>query len=247
MHRFFLLALLSLALSASAFAQDDDGPFVYASYSVCEPATVADADDAFTRDYEPALNAHVASGDLAAWGRLTHSDGGVWTRATYTIAPTLDALMAFQDTWQDELERDHAAARTTIRTSCTQHVDYVWRVVASSRAPGEVARNRPPFGGSTYFQCGQAGLDRADALVREHFAPNLNAMVRDGVISNWTWQAHVMGGPFTRMLVMDTDSPLATLRAWERLGDGIDEDASTEFDTLCGTHQDYIWGVSSSR
>lgn len=236
---------LTLALAAPALAQGA-GPFVYASYSVCEPATVAAA-DAARPGLNAALDAHVASGDISAWGVMAHHSGGVWTRATYHVAPTLDALMTFQDAWQAEIGRDHASARTANRTSCTQHVDYIWRQVASSAAPAEAGGGRAPFGGSTYMQCGQAGLARADALFREAFAPNLDAMVRDGAISRWTWQAHVMGGQFTRMLVLDTASPLATLQALQRIGAGDNAAAQTEFNTLCPTHQDYIWAVTSSR
>ena len=178
---------------------------------------------------------------------LAHHSGGAWTRATYTVAPTLDALMTFQDTWQAEVGRDHAAARTASRTSCTQHVDYIWRLVASSAPPSEAGGNRAPFGGSTYMQCGAGGLARADALFREHFAANLDAMLRDGAISRWTWQAHVMGGAFTRMLVLDTATALATVQAMARVGDGVDAAALAEFSTLCPTHQDYVWGNTSSR
>ena len=151
------LALALAAPAAPAHAQNATaqtaGPFVYASYNVCEPATV-DAADAARAGMTTALNAHVAAGRISAWGWLTHSDGGVWTRASYTVAPTLEALMAFQDTWQAELGRDHAAARTAIRTSCTQHADYIWRFLASSAAPSEAGGNRAPFGGTTYMQCG---------------------------------------------------------------------------------------------
>ncbi len=243
-----LLALLPLALAAPALAQDTPGPYVYASYSVCEPATVAAADAARAASgWNAALDAHVAAGDISAWGAMAHSDGGAWTRATYTVAPTLAALMAFQTTWQAELGRDHVAARTAVRTSCTQHTDYIWRLVASSAAPSEAGGDRAPFGGSTYMQCGQAGLARADALFREAVAPTLDALVRDGAISRWTWQAHVMGGAFTRMLVLDTASALAAVQAMERVGAGASAAAMTEFSTLCPTHQDYVWGVQSSR
>jgi hypothetical protein len=246
MSRFLLLSLLALALAAPAAAQD--GPFVYISYAVCEPATVGAADAARAASgWDAALDTHVAAGRIASWGVKRHHSGGMWTRATYTLAPTLDGLMAFHETWQTELGRDHAAAQKAVRASCTQHVDYIWRVVATSVAPGQAGRNRPPYDGTTFFACGQPGLDRADALVREAFAPALDAMVREGAIGSWSWLAHVMGGQFTRMLIMDTASPTATVHAWERLGEGIDAAASTEFDTLCPTHQDYIWGVTSSR
>lgn len=246
MKRILFLAFLTFALAAPALAQDD-GPFVYISYATCDPATVADADAAFTRDYEPALNAHVAAGDITAWGRKRHSDGGSWTRASYTIAPTTDALMAFQETWQAEIGRDHTAARAALWASCARHEDYVWRIAATSVAPGQVGRDRAPYDGTTLLACDQAGRDRADALFREAFVPALDAMVSEGAITSWTWLAHVMGGTYTRMLIMDTPSPTATVHAWERLGEGIEAAASTEFDTLCPAHQDYIWGITGSR
>jgi hypothetical protein len=235
----------SRALAAPALAQD--GPFVYISYATCDPATLADADAAFARDYAPALNARVAAGDIIAWGRKRHSDGGSWTRANYTVAPTIDALMAFQESWQAEVGRTHTAARAALWASCPSHEDYIWRIVATSVAPSRVGRDRAPYDGTTFFACAQGGLDRADALIREAFAPRLDAMVRDGAITSWAWLAHVMGGSYTRMLIMDTTSPTATVHAWERLGEGISAPAGTEFDTLCPTHQDYIWAISSSR
>lgn len=245
MNRSLLLSLLALAFAVPAAAQD--GPFVYATYLECDPAGLADVDAARTNALDPALNAHVAAGDIMAWGWIAHHTGGRWNRANYYVAPTLDALLAFNESWQDEVGRDHPEARTTNQTTCRVHEDYIWRVVATSRAPGEVARNRPPANGSTYFRCNQAGLDRADAIVRESFAPVLDGLVREGMIASWTWQAHVMGGAFTRLLVIDAATQMDVLRAIERYGERMENRAGAEFDELCPSHQDYLWNVSSSR
>ena len=50
----FLLPLVALTLAAPALAQEA-GPYVYASYNVCEPATVAAVDAA-----RPGLNAEMS-------------------------------------------------------------------------------------------------------------------------------------------------------------------------------------------
>jgi hypothetical protein len=244
MHR-FLLSLLVLALAAPALAQDD-GPYVYASYLECDPTALADLTAAMNDDFAPALDAHVAAGDLTAWGWISHHTGGYWNRAAYLIAPTLDELMAFNDAWQDEMGQDLPEAAATLRRVCHRHEDYIWRVVATSRTPDEVGRSRPAAGASTYFRCNQGGLDRADDLVRDAFAPVLNGFVEDGTLTSWTWQAHVMGGAFTRLLVMDADSHTDLLHAYEQLGDQVDDGANEEFGELCPSHQDYLWNVRSS-
>ena len=246
MTRFLILSIVALGLALPARAQAD-GPYVYISYATCDPGAVADADAAFTRAYVPALDAHVAAGDLTAWGYKRHSDGGPWTRAFYTLAPTLDGLMGFQETWQAELGRDHAAARAAIGTACTRHEDYIWRVVGTSVATSRVGRDRAPNDGTTFFACGVGGLDRADALFGAGVEPALDAMVDDGTIQSWAWLAHVMGGSFTRMLIMDTASPTATVHAWEALNERADGDALAEFAALCPSHQDYIWSITSAR
>jgi hypothetical protein len=245
MHRFLLLSLLAIALTLPALAQDD-GPYVYATYLECDPAGGADVDAA--RDaYVPALDAHVAGGDIQAWGWKTHHTGGHWNRMSYFVAPTLDGLMAFQDAWQAEIGRDHPAARDALRSACRSHDDYIFRVVAASRARNEVGGDRSATDVSTLFRCSQGGLDRADALVEEAFAPVLDALVREGAIASWGWLAHVMGGDFTRLLVLDGETHAANLRALDLLGDRVEERVNDEFDALCPSHQDYLWNVRSSR
>src|SRR5688500_15732339 len=107
MSRLALPALVALAVTSAATAQD--GPYLYATYFECDPAAVATAD---ARDgVSNALNAHVDAGDIVGWGWSAHHTGGTWDRVSYFIAPTLDDVLSFQDSWQTEVGRDHAAAR----------------------------------------------------------------------------------------------------------------------------------------
>jgi len=240
-----LTSLVLLALSTPAVAQD--GPYLYVTYFECDPAEVAALDAVRTSTVNPALDAHVATGSIMAWGWISHHTGGLWSRANYYVAPTLERLMTFHDSWQVQIA-GLSDARAVNQRACPRHVDYIWRQIASST--GREAGNRPATGASTYFQCGPARLGRADEIVRDAFAPILDELIEEGALSAWRWHGHVMGGAFNRLLVLDGDTHMANLRAIERFNDRIaerQERAGTEFSEICAMHQDYMWNLQGSR
>jgi hypothetical protein len=243
MSRLILMALAALSFATTAVAQD--GPYLYATYFECDPATVASV-DAGREGLNNALNAHVDAGRIVGWGWSGHHTGGTWDRVGYFIAPTLDAVLTFQDSWQTEVGRDHAAARDALRRACPEHVDYIWHQLAASQS-GERVGARAPASYSTYFGCDRSRLDRADEIVRGSAATALNAMVADGSLSAWRWHGHVLGGNFARLLVLDAPTHADVIRANNRLGEDMDAEDLAELTDICGNHQDYLWVVSASR
>lgn len=241
MSRIILAAFVGLAIANAAGAQD--GPYLYATYFECDPATVAGAD---ARDgINNALNAHVDAGRIIGWGWNGHHTGGTWDRVSYFLAPTLDAVLTFQDSWQTEVGRDHAAARDALRRACPEHVDFIWQQLASS--PSGVRGARAEASYSTYFGCDRSRLDRADEIVRGSAASALNAMVADGSLTAWRWLGHVLGGNLARLLVLDGPSHAGLIRANNRLGEDMDVEDLAELTDICGNHQDYLWVTGASR
>ncbi len=241
MSRTTLFAFLALMLAPAAVAQD--GPYLYATYLECDPATVG-AVDSGRAGVNDALNAHVDGGDIIGWGWNAHHTGGTWDRVAYFLAPTLDALLTFQDSWQAEYGRDHAASRDAARRSCPEHVDFIWRQIASST--GGRAGARAPASYSTYFACDRARLERADEIMLAT-APAMNAMVADGSLTSWRWLSHVLGGNFARLLVLDGPTHAGVVNANIRMSESGDADDMAEFTDICGSHQDYLWAVDAWR
>jgi hypothetical protein len=241
MSRIIAAALAAITLGTAAHAQD--GPYLYASYFECDPSLVGGIDRS---GVDAALNAHADAGDILGWGWSGHHTGGTWDRVHYFIAPTLDDVLEFQDAWGTELGENHTAARDALRRACPEHVDMIWRQIASSQST-ETVSERAPASYSTYFACDRSRLDRADELVQGSMARALNAMVADGSLSAWRWHGHVLGGNTARLLVLDAPTHAAAIRANMRIGEEVSEAEGDEFTDICGNHQDYLWVVIASN
>jgi hypothetical protein len=241
MARITLTALLAIGLASAASAQE--GPYLYATYFECDPALVASVDQG-RAGLNEALNAHVDGGDILGWGWNAHHTGGTWDRVGYFLAPTLDALLTFQDAWQAEVGRDHGAARDALRRACPEHSDFIWRQLASSTGARAGARAAASY--STYFACDRSRLDRADEIIRSA-APAMDAMVADGSLSAWRWLGHVLGGNFARLLVLDAPTHAGVVAANNRISEVTDEADMAELTDICGSHVDYLWVVDAWR
>lgn len=253
MYRFTVpvVGLLTiLLLPGIALAQDDAGPYIFATYWTCDGPGDADVDALVADSFGPALDATVAAGAIQNWGWLIHYMGGKWQRANYSVAPTLDALLAARDAFVAANQQDRADASAAFGSVCTGHDDYIWQFVTGSQPGEEMVENRPSAALSVYFVCDGARGARADAVVEQAFAPLFNEAVENGTIASWGWLSHVAGGSYTRLLVMDGSGHASNLNVINQLiGRMVTEESSafSEFDDICHTHEDYLWNIWSAE
>jgi len=108
-----------------------------------------------------------------------------------------------------------------------------------------------PFVYATYFQCDPSREARADALVREALAPVFDQRLADKRLTAWGWLAHSLGGHWRRVSYLVAPSRDALLDAQSGIATEIrtrHAQAWTELNSICSTHDDYIWrGVASSQ
>ena len=107
-----------------------------------------------------------------------------------------------------------------------------------------------PYISAIYYQCQIPGQDRADQIVREVIGPVYDKHVAAGHISAWGWLGHRSGGQWRRAgyFVTATLDGLMDMRAAiieELLQNNAD--AMNELNTICPTHDDYIWRGVSTR
>jgi len=118
-------------------------------------------------------------------------------------------------------------------------------LLAAPAAWGQDAPTTTIFG--TYYRCTQGQEERADALFNEHMAPLFKAEVAAGRLSAYGWGHHWLGGDWRRLeyisgpdldkLLDARDAVIAKLQTAEHAK------AMAEFDTICSSHDDYIWSA----
>lgn len=249
MKRLLTLAFVLGGLVApSATLAQDTTPAVFGTYYECDQNREGFTDQLQEHVFGPRLDARVESGELLAWGWLSHRIGGDWRRAEYMIAPDRATLLRVRDELIEEGQGDPElqAAQTTFTDICPDHDDYVWSVVASSDPSFEQAR--PGSGMSTYYVCSIGRESRADEIMRETFAPIVNRHVGEGALSSWSWLAHDTGGGFRRAFVIDAvDGPTLFAHRDALIADLQEAAESAEFNEICDYHVDYQWDITISR
>jgi lysozyme family protein len=99
---------------------------------------------------------------------------------------------------------------------------------------------------ATYSHCDFSKQDRADEIFRQVDKPVLDAAVKDGTISLYSYLAHVAGGQWRRVNVIGAGSVQAVLDAQKAIGERMDANEknsrlATERNAICSSHDDYIW------
>jgi hypothetical protein len=122
-------------------------------------------------------------------------------------------------------------------------------LLAAPAAWGQDAPTTLIFG--TYYRCAAGQEERADALFAEHMVPALKAEVAAGRIGAYGWGRHWLGGDWRRLyyisgtdldkIIDARDAMVAKLR-----GDEASKKAVEEFNTICGSHDDYLWSTVAS-
>jgi hypothetical protein len=174
-----------------------------------------------------------------------------WRRASYFIAPTIEALLAAQETLGERVQEADSQASARLSRVCGAHDDYIWQSVTGSGGDGSIAVAQAGEAGvSQYMVCKMSEQARADELVKTVFAPVYDGLVAGGKLSGWGWLEHSVGGKYRRLFTMRGADHAAVLGAW---GDAIDqlvenhEAEMKEFNEICYTHQDYMWDIAHRK
>lgn len=236
-----LLGMIA-ATPATAFAQEEETEsYVYGTYYYCDPMKEEAADAFVAEKLKPVYDKAVEDGTINAWGWLAHHTGGKWRRILYTAAGSVDALLDSGQSLRASVMKA-AADDTRLMAACKMHEDYIW---ASSNVGG--GEERGPAGFSVYYDCDEGREARADEIVKEHFAPIYDKLVKDGKLSSWGWSEHFVGGEYRRLATMTGESHKAILAARNSVIEAAYEEganeAGAEFTDICGGHADYMWDI----
>lgn len=239
-----VLCLLAAVAAPSLQAQQQPTTYVMAIYYKCTQGTEARADALFKEHQVPLWKSEQAAGRISSFGWMKHVEGGEWRRLAYITAPDLDKLLDSRASAVKTMQSpEHAKAMSEFQTICATHDDYIWRAQASSRQITAVAAERSAFALSTYYVC-NAHEAEADFIVKTAFAPVLGQRVKDKLIDSWTWQEHLLGGKYRRIMVLDGASEKDLLRNWMTLQEALEKanpDIARRFTQICDSHSDYIW------
>lgn len=246
------LAVLMAAfvcVTGTAVAQDgDDVAYVYATYYYCDTDKQGIADALVDNSLAPAYDAAVDDGTLNAWGWMVHHTGGKWRRLMYWVVDSQDALIDAPDAIDKKMEELDGPGGDGLGALCPLHDDYVWRTVTGS-TPGNEPEERGEAGLSIYFVC-NGDESRADQIVKDVFAPVYNRHVEEGSIVSWGWMEHFIGGEYRRVATMTAKDFKSLLKARSAVISELDakhEEEFDEFDSICGSHSDYLWAVAHEK
>jgi hypothetical protein len=242
-----LFAAMVVVVSAVADAQEEAPPtFVYATYFECDVSKQDRVDDIVNSTYAPAYDAAVKAGTISSWGWMAHQTGGKWRRVLYYSATGLDALVDAPEIINSKISEASPSAHLFFGEICNSHDDYIWQVGTGSKGAGVIATERGKVGMSVYFDCDMGREDRADEIVEKTLGPIYNSHVTKGGITSWGWLRHNVGGEWRRVATTTATDVKTLLTARNAIFAEVNEKAkaaSDEFNSICGSHQDYIWDI----
>jgi hypothetical protein len=239
----------TLAFPVVAAAQGPPPLFSYATYFECDPAREARADALMRETFFPIFDRHVAAKRLTGYGWLAHNLGGHWRRSGFMVGSSRDAVLDAQSAILKEMQaRSKEFAELT--SICPRHEDYIWRRLASSQRTESTPRVRSPARVGVYYECNPARQSRVDTLVTQSFAPIWNRYIRPDGVSSWSWNGHVVGGNYRRLLLLNGASHKVILASIDSILADIGTQRAaegTEFSEICHSHQDYLWDIQAPR
>lgn len=105
------------------------------------------------------------------------------------------------------------------------------------------AQNTPTYTMATYYRCNIGKEARADAIFKESIAPLLEQQVKAGRITNFGWNRHWFGGGWRRLEYVQGTNLDAMIDARNEYIAALQklQAVSDEFDSICGSHDDYLW------
>jgi hypothetical protein len=230
--------LTCLAASPPADEKEASPIFIYSTYFHCNSATIGNADEAVTKLHQRALNTLLADHTVSSWGWLVRNTGGEWARAQYLTAPSVKAVL--DATAKFTVTIDRPKMEIAFLEACGASENYIWHMLAGNDPRGH--RGKAAF--STYYVCDQSRETQADALVKHVLAPIYDKLVADGKLTSWGWAEHIVGGKYRRLGTMTAPTMDALIAAREGIVAAAEHDPANEaFNSICGSHQDYIWDL----
>lgn len=242
------ITVLALAIGAPAglVAQESeskDETYIYATYFYCDTANEDKADALVKKNMVPVYDAAVADGTIKAWGWMSHHVGGKWRRILYRTAGSIEGLLSGDAAIAKRMDEAMGGADDGFDQYCNAHDDYIWQAVAG----GDGTAARGQVGISAYHVCSMADEDRIDELFKKVVQPALEKAAKEGKLTSWGWNSHVVGGQYRRLETLTGPDYQTLMKARAEIiasiyGDGSNADA-TEFDRLCSSHSDYLWDI----
>lgn len=245
-NRVAIIFMLLTFLHGGVQAQEPETVFAYATYFVCSPDGESRADEIIRTSFKPNYDAAVEHGDILGWTWMQHYVGGYWRRALVILASDMNMLLDASGALGEIIQDSTPEAGRAFSAICSSHEDYIWR--SDNDVGGTaVTEQRGRAGFSVYLNCDMSKEERADELVREVFAPIYNGHLGEQGLTSWNWLTHDVGGEYRRLLIMGANDHKTLMRKRaeiiEQLGDRRAERAMREFNTICHTHQDYMWDI----
>lgn len=231
--------LITGSITVSASAEDQEKTFLYASYFSCPAGKMSDVGKVIKNEFAPLYDAAVKDGTLKGWGWSTHHTGGRWQLIFNHSNDSVDGLLKSADTMNERAKAANVDPENTFGKICNSHDDYIWELTQG--ADGDV---EGPAAISTYFQCNISTEDRADEIVKKHFAPIYNANMGKGKLTSWAWASHVYGGKYRRGLWTSAENYTDLLKTMDAVFEaayGDDNKNGREFAKICSSHSDYLW------
>lgn len=220
--------------------------YAYATYFICEPDGESRADEIIQTSFKPHYDAAVEQGDIRGWTWMQHYVGGKWRRALVLIADDLNSLLDASGALGEIISANTPEAGRAFSSICSSHEDYIWNAVDDTGGVA-ITERRGEAGFSVYMQCDMAKEERADEIVREVFAPIYTRHLGEDALTSWNWLSHNVGGKWRRVLILGAADHKTLMKEraaiLAEMGDRKVERSLREFNTICGTHQDYMWDI----
>jgi hypothetical protein len=163
----------------------------------------------------------------------------------YHSAYDLGSLMSALETVNGAVDEKYPELSRAFSEICGTHDDYIWQQATGSRG-ADVTVERGQVGFSAYHNCDMSHETRADEMMESVFGPIYDRQVANGNLISWGWMQHVVGGKWRRISTMtaadETRLMAARTAIIEEIGDGLEEEGK-EFNSICGSHQDFIWNI----
>jgi len=248
MRGFVTATIVSLCIGlcvTPSLAQDDSTTYIFSEYYICDQNREAFADSITEHALGPIYDKYVAAGDLTGWSLLSHNAGGHWRRLLYYSSTSIDKLLETRAKMIEEFEAmgDETREFTSI---CPEHDDLVWSSVASSPAAASPPETPPRAAYSTYYICDVTRQERADEIVQQLIGPAADKLVASGELAGWSWNAHVIGGRYRRLMAHRGTSHaglIAAVTKYNEAASATNEALANEFSEICNSHVDYLWDV----
>jgi|MudIll2142460700_1097286.scaffolds.fasta_scaffold173578_2 hypothetical protein len=109
------------------------------------------------------------------------------------------------------------------------------------------AQQTPSYIFAAYYRCAVGKESRADAIYKETIAPLLDKQVKEGRITDFGWNRHWMGGAWRRVEYLQGTNLDKMVDARNQYIEAMQKQqaVSDEFDSICNSHDDYIWQVGA--